>query len=429
MRVAAFSVRNPQFTLIAFLCLAVLGVSAFLTMPRSEDPYFPTPNFAVVAVYPGASPDQIEREVVDELEKEISELSEIKRMTASVGSDIAFLDVEFEAGVDVSDKEDGLRRQVDAARDGLPAGLTSVEVIHFETTNVSILQVALTRGDTSWAAVETEVEHIVRRLKGVPGVKDVKDWGYPKQQARVDLDIGRLGRLGLPPSQVIGALQGGNASIPGGDVDLGARRFNVQTSGAYTSLQDLSSTVVGGREGSLVRLSDVAEVRMADEPQTHRIRHQGQETALITVMMRQGYNIFTVREQVMAVIAELSTTLPAGMKLDPVFDQSENVEHRLGGLQRDFLIAIALVLVTLVPLGLRASLLVMISIPMSLAIGVATLSWLGYSLNQLSIVGFVIALGLLVDDSIVVAENIARWMRMGKSPLEAAVAATNQIGV
>lgn len=429
MKIAAFSVRNPQFTLIAFICLAVLGVTAFRAMPRSEDPYFPTPNFAVVAVYPGASPDQIEREVVDELEKEIAELSEIKRVTARVVSNVAFIEVEFEAGIDATDKEDGLRRQVDAARDNLPDGVRSIDIIHFETTNVGVLQFFLLPGEHSWATVQTELEHIVRRLKGIPGVKDAEDYGYPEQQARVDLDIGRLGRVNLPPSQVIGAMQGGNASIPGGEVDMGARRFNVQTSGAYATLQELSATVVGGREGTIVRLADVADVHLADAPETHRIRYQGQRAALLTVTMRNGQNIFDVRERVMTAMAEIEAALPAGMKMQLGFDQSKNVEHRLGGLQRDFVIAIVLVLVTLIPLGMRASLLVMISIPMSLAIGVAALSWLGFSLNQLSIVGFVIALGLLVDDSIVVAENIARWLRMGKSPTEAAIAATKQIGV
>lgn len=429
MRIAAFSVKNPQFTLIAFLCLAALGITAFLAMPRSEDPYFPTPNFAVIAVYPGASPDQIEREVVDELEKEISELSEIRRVTTTVVSNVAFIEVEFEAGIDATEKEDGLRRQVDAARDNLPQGIKSIDVLHFETTNVGVLQFLLYPGDHSWAAVQIEIDAITRRLKGIPGVKDVEDYGAPEQQARVDLDIGRLARVNLPPSQVIGALQGGNASIPGGEIDVGSRRFNVQTSGAYQSLQELGSTVVGGAQGSLVRLSDVADVHMSDEPETHRVRHQGKRAALITVMMRDGQNIFDVRDRVMAAIEDVQTALPAGMKLELGFDQSKNVAHRLGGLQRDFVIAIVLVLITLIPLGMRASLLVMISIPMSLAIGVAALSYLGYSLNQLSIVGFVIALGLLVDDSIVVAENIARWLRMGKSPTEAAIAATKQIGV
>lgn len=429
MKIAAFSVRNPQFTLIAFLCLAMLGVTAFLNMPRTEDPYFPSPNFGIIAVYPGAEPSQLEREVVDVLEEEVSELTQLKRLQSFVNANVAYLDVEFESGVDPDAKENELRRQVDAARSRLPEGVTTVDVEHWDSADVSVLQYALVVGDTPWEVVDTEAERVVRRLKGVAGVRDAKTWGIPEQQVRVDLELGRLGRIGVPPAQVIGALQGGNASIPGGEIEIGGRRFNVQTTGAFESLAELESSVVGGGAGSVVQLRDVAEVRFADAPETVRTRFQGTRVALISVTSHGDSNVFSVRDGVLAAVAELAPTLANGMKLELVFDQSRNVQRRLGGLQKDFLIAIVLVLVTLVPLGLRASLVVMVSIPMSLAIGMATLSWLGYSLNQLSIVGFVIALGLLVDDSIVVAENIARWMRTGASPVQAAISATRQIGV
>ncbi|HET7501430.1 MAG TPA: efflux RND transporter permease subunit, partial [Kofleriaceae bacterium] len=398
-------------------------------MPRSEDPFFPTPNFAVIAVYPGASPDQIEREVVDQLEAEIAKLSNIKRVMTRVVSNVAFVRVDFRSGVDTKVKEDELRRQVETARPKLPQGVTQVEVTHFSTGNVAILQLAVMTGETSGAVVSREVERIVRHIKGVRGVLDVVDQAYPDQEARIDLDLARLARNRLSPTQLVGALQGGNASIPGGDVDLGERRFNVQTSGAFTSIADLEDTVVAGSPGNLIRLRDVATARIADAPESYRFRYNGRRAALITITMHEGENIFEVRERLTVAAREAAAGLPDGMALELAYDQSQNVAHRLDGLERDFLIAIVLVLLTLIPLGLRAASLVMISIPMSLAIGVAALSYLGFSLNQLSIVGFVIALGLLVDDSIVVAENIARWLRMGKSPRQAAVEATRQIGV
>lgn len=429
MKITELSVKNPQFTLIAFLCLAVLGITAFGVMPRSEDPFFPTPNFAVIAVYPGASPDQIEREVVNELETHIAELSDIKRIMTRVVSNVAFVRVDFRSGVDTKAKEDELRRQVETARPKLPEGVKQVDVIHFSTGNVAILQFAVLTGETPGTRVSREVERIVRRLKGIRGVLDVVDQAYPDQEARVDLELAWLARYGLSPATLVGALQGGNASIPGGDVDLGDRRFNVQTSGAFTSLADLEDTVVGGSPGNLVHLRDVATARIGNAPETYRFRYNGQRAALITVTMHEGENIFDVRDRVSAAAHEAAASLPPGMSLEVAYDQSRNVAHRLGGLERDFVIAIALVLITLIPLGLRASVLVMVSIPMSLAIGIAALSYLGFSLNQLSIVGFVIALGLLVDDSIVVAENIARWLRMGKSPRQAAVEATRQIGI
>jgi multidrug efflux pump subunit AcrB len=431
VRITAFSVKNPQFTLVAFLCVAALGVYSFFAIPRAEDPYFPTPNFGVVAVYPGASPEQVEKEVADKLEEQLAELSEIKHLRTRISDNVAFIVVEFEAGIDTAKKEDEVRRQVAAARPELPPGVRSVEVKHWETTNVAILQLALTAPDpsTTPATIERTAEKLVKRLEAVPGVKGVDGWAYPEEEARVELDPGRLARNNLSAGQVIAALSGGNASIPGGEVALGDRRFDVKTSGAYEDVDDIRTTVLTPGAGQIVTVGDVADVVIRPADDTYLGRYNGERAAFVTVQMRAGENIFAVRDAALAVADAFRAELPPGMGMQVGFDQSANVQHRLGGLERDFAIAIVLVLVTLIPLGLRASLVVLVSIPTSLAIGVALLYGLGYSLNQLSIVGFVLALGLLVDDSIVVAENIARHLRDGKTRTEAAIAASKQIGI
>lgn len=429
MKISAFSVRNPQFTLVAFLCLAFLGVGAFRTIPRAEDPYFPLPLNTVVAIYPGATPRQVEHEVVDELEEKIAEIAQIKRIKTRIVANVALLLVEFEPGVDTEKKHDELVRVIDAARPDLPTDLRSIEVEQVDTTNVNIMQLALVAPDGAWGEIQATAEHIVRRLEGLPGIKNVEDHGIPAREARVELDLGKLARASVPVEQVIGAVRGGNASVPGGDVDLGNRRFVVETSGAYASLEEIANTVIAGTAAGALHVRDVATVSLRAEPIDEITRYDGQRAALISLTMREGENIFSVREAVGAELRSIAGTLPTGMKLEVAFDQSANVARRLGGLERDFAIAIVLVLITLIPLGWRASLLVMVSIPMSIAMGVFALKALGFSLNQLSIVGFVIALGLLVDDSIVVAENIARWIRDGASRQDAAIQATRQIGV
>ena len=430
MRITSFSVKNPQFTLVAFGLVAALGVYAFLHIPRAEDPYFPTPNYGITAIYPGAGAEEVEREVADELEEQLAELSDIKHLRTRITDNVAFVVVEFEAGIDTDKKEDEVRRQVAAARPNLPPGVKSVEVRHWETTNVAILQLAITAPDALPAArLEAAAEKLIRRLEAVPGVKGVDGWAYPEQEARVELDTGRLARHNLSAGQVMAALAGGNASIPGGDVALGARRFDVKTSGAYDGVDDLRATVLTPGAGQIVTVGDVADVVIRPADETYLGRYNGQRAAFVTVQMREGENIFAVRDAALAVVAAYRPELTDGLAIAVGFDQSKNVGHRLGGLQRDFVIAIALVLITLIPLGLRASLVVLVSIPTSLAIGVALLWGFGYSLNQLSIVGFVVALGLLVDDSIVVAENIARHLREGKTRTEAAIAASKQIGI
>ena len=210
-------------------------------------------------------------------------------------------------------------------------------------------------------------------------------------------------------------MQSENANIPAGFVDLGPRSFSLKTSGSYSSLDQVRDTVIASIDGRIVRIRDVAEVAWSTAAYSYTGRYKGQRAVFVTANQKDGYNILDVRERVMAATNQFAAALPKRIKLEVGFDQSDNVRHRLDRLYLDFGIAISLVLLTLLPLGLRAAGIVMVSIPLSLSFGLACLYFLGYSLNQLSIAGFVVALGLLVDDSIVVVENISRHMRMGKS--------------
>jgi multidrug efflux pump subunit AcrB len=246
---------------------------------------------------------------------------------------------------------------------------------------------------------------------------------------QVTLDLGRMARLGITPAQLLNALGSDNTQIPGGSVDVGTRRYNIATQGRYRNAEDVQRTVVAGANGATVRVEDVATVAWGDGDPVHLGRYNGERAMWVTVAVQGGENVSTVQRRVYAALDELEKALPKGVRLERGFDQSANVEHRLERLGEDFLIAILLVLITLLPLGVRASFIVMISIPLSLAIGVVLLHLAGFSINQLSIVGFVIALGLLVDDSIVVVENISRFLRSGYTRTQAAIEATKQIGV
>jgi multidrug efflux pump subunit AcrB len=246
---------------------------------------------------------------------------------------------------------------------------------------------------------------------------------------QVTLDLGRMARLGLTPGQVLNALGSDNAQIPGGSVDAGTRRYNIATTGRYKSAEDVQRTVIAGANGSVVRVQDVATVAWGDGDAVHMGRWNGERAMWVTVAVQKGENVSAVKTDVWAALDALEKGLPKGITLARGFDQSENVDNRLGQLGKDFAIALLLVLITLLPLGTRASVIVMISIPLSLAMAVMLLYATGYSINQLSIVGFVIALGLLVDDSIVVVENISRFLRNGYTRTEAAIEGTKQIGV
>ncbi|HYM34087.1 MAG TPA: efflux RND transporter permease subunit, partial [Steroidobacteraceae bacterium] len=224
-------------------------------------------------------------------------------------------------------------------------------------------------------------------------------------------------------------LQSENANIPGGVIDVGSRSFSLKTSGNYRSLDEIRDTVIAAVSGRIVRIRDIADVSWDTREQTYVGRFNGKRAVFVTANQKDGYNIFDTRARLVAAADKFEKGLPKRITLERGFDQSENVARRLNSLGFDFGLAIALVLLTLLPLGLRSAGVVMISVPLSLAIGVSALYFLGYSLNQISIAGFVIALGLLVDDSIVVVENITRFVREGHSRKEAALRATKQIAL
>ena len=212
-------------------------------------------------------------------------------------------------------------------------------------------------------------------------------------------------------------------------VEAGARVFDVKGSGSYETLDQIQGTVVRASGDQLVHVGDVSRVTWGYADSTYRARYNGQRAVLITVTQQGDQTIGVVRDRVWQELDLFQGELVPSITLARGFDQAQNVEHRLARLGEDFLIAIGLVLLTLLPLGLRAAGIVMVSIPLSLAIGITLLRFTGFTINQLSIVGAVIALGLLVDDSIVVVENITRFLRAGHSRVEAAIQATRQIAV
>ncbi len=429
MRMLEFPLRRYQVTLIAFLCLVVMGVYAFLSIPREEDPYFKIPGFFITAVFPGADPKDLERLVVKPIEDRLAELDDVHKMESTIRDGVAAIAIEFEADTDADKKFDEVTREVNALRPTLPADIARLEIDKVSPGLVNIVEIALVSEDATWRELEDAARELKDTLKTIDGVRTSESWGYPARELRVEVDLKRMAELGITPGQVIQALQSENASIPAGQVDLGSRSFSLKTSGSYTSLDEVRDTVITAIQGRTVRIRDVARVDWETQPWSYITRFKGKRAVIVTANQKEGYNILDLHQRIDAAIERFEAGLPRRIVLERGFEQAQNVSDRLTRLYTDFGIAIALVALTLLPLGLRAAGIVMVSIPLSLAFGLAVLYFLGYSLNQLSIAGFVVALGLLVDDSIVVVENIARHLREGKSRLQAALDGTRQIFV
>lgn len=305
-----------------------------------------------------------------------------------------------------------------------------------QSNNVKTLIVGVTSTTASWDALERHAEELQRRLERTAGVKDVEIAGLAAAQVRVTVDAVRAASLGLTTLDVAAAVERAAREIPGGTVVAGDRQLTVHAAGGFDRFSEIgeAAVVAAGVPGAvtapaaLVRVKDLATVAVVRAPDGVLVRVDGERGVVVSTTVQQGRDVLAVQQAVRTAVDDyVGVAAKDGVSVRATFDQAKNVDHRLQGFLRDFIIAIVLVLFTLLPLGPRASLVVMVSVPLSLATGVIVLSTFGFTINQLSIVGFVIALGLLVDDSIVVIENIARTSRSGLSPLAAALAATEQI--
>lgn len=429
MRIAEFSVKNYQFTIIIFIMIMGIGINSLLNMPKAEDPNLKATFNSIIVVYPGTSPSDMEKLVVDPIEDKLSGVSDIKKVTSTADEGVASIVIEFQYKVNVDEKYNEVVREINAIRNSLPADIYSVDILRQTPEGVNIVQCALMSETTPYKELEKEAKLLKEDLLKVKSIKEAGVWAFPKQQVRVAINLDKMAQLRIPLNRILGAIQSENANIPAGNIEIGSRKFSVKTSGSYESLDEIKNTVVNSSGTTVTYLKDLAEVNMDYEEDSYIGRLNGKRAVFVTANMKAGSNIFDTGEKIRPIIDNFKKSLPSNIQFEQSFDQVKSVSTRLLGLSRDFGIAILLVLITLIPLGFRASIIVMISIPLSLAMGLTILDLAGFGINQLSVVGLVIALGLLVDDSIVVVENIARFLRSGMPRREAAIEATKQIGL
>ena len=429
MKITDFSVKNYQFTLIVFVMMVAIGINSLLHMPRGEDPDFQAPSFFAVIIYPGTSPKDMEQLVVDPIEKKFNELDDVKRIVTKIDDGLATVRVEFKYSSDPDKKYQDVVREIDALKNKLPQDILSLTITKFSPSDVNIAQIALMSETMPYKELEAWSKTLKERLEKIRTLKNADNWAFPQQQVRVSLNLEKMAQFRIGLNRVIAALQSENINIPGGSIDMGTKRFNVKTSGDYKSVQEINNTIVSSINGKFLYIKDIADVAFNYEEQSYIARLNGKRAVFVTASRKMGTNIFDVEKEMQPVLDNFKAELPKNIHYEQSFNNAESVHKRLGSFQRDFAIAIFLVLLTLLPLGIRASLVVMISIPLSLAIGLSLLNLFGFTINQLSIVGLVVALGLLVDDSIVVVENIERYLRDGYTKREAAMAATKQIGL
>lgn len=431
MQLPNWSVRNGAFVLVITLLATCIGVLSYRGMPRLEDPSINLPVYVLTVVYPGTSPADMEELVVDPLEDKLEDVDDLTEVLTEIYEGVAVIRIEADFGLaDWDAKYDELVRDLNSVRPELPAGIVRFELEQFKQEDRAVVhQVALTSPAAPFAELEQLAEDLETRLERVAGVKQVDIDAYPERQVRVSVDFQRCAALRIPPARVIGVLQQNNANVPGGDLAAARQNFSIKTSGSFNDLGELRRTVVSTGEGKLVYLQDVANVRYAYADERWRARYNGERALLLSVLTEQNSNLVAVNDDLRRTLGEARADLPPTVRLHTSFEQAPAVRARISDFFGNLLQGVIFVgAVILLFLGLRAAVIVMLVIPLCILIALALLNGSGFALQQISIAALVIALGLLVDNGIVVIENINGYLKRGFAPTEAAARGTAEVG-
>ena len=429
MQLPKLAISNYQFTLLVFMLLVIAGINAFITMPRTEDPPITIPGGSVIVIYPGASPVDLEELVATPVEDAINELDDINRIKTTISEGPAYFSVEFYFGTDAKDKFDEMVQKVNGIRNELPEDILDLYYLEWTTSDVVIMQLALISEEASYREMESVAERMKKRLQKVEGVKEVEIRAFPEQEIRVSLDFEKMAQMNIPIDQVEQAILSNNANIPGGSLKIAGKTFSIQTSGSFDSPGEMGKTIVHTANGKMVRLEDIASIRYDYEDERYFARVNHEPCIFITVKQKPDFNIFTIRDGLDPEIRRFESTLPDHLSLFTVFDQSVWVDKRINNFLMNLLQGIILVgILIFLALGARSAIVVIIAIPLSIVMGIFLVDATGFGLQQISIAGLVVSLGLLVDNSIVVVENINRYRALGYSSREASIKGTTEIG-
>jgi multidrug efflux pump subunit AcrB len=429
MRVTRFFIDNYQFTIIVYILLLAGGAASFFSMPRMENPALYISGGSVLLFYPGAGPADLENLVAIPVEEAINEIEDIRKINTSLRDGVASISVEFEHGTDAREKYSEMVSRINSIEADLPGDIHHMEFIQWTSTDVAIMQIALISETVSFHELDRLAEALKRRIETTPGVKKVDIHAIPSLQLRVLPDMEKMNAMNIQVEQVIKAIESNNANVPGGTLTMEGRSFGIKTSGSFDTPDDLRRTVVGASGGQLVYLENIADVIFDYEDINYQARYRGQRAAFITVLQKENVNIFDITAAIDNQINAFNMTLDENVRIGKVFDQSDNVERRINGFLRNLYQGILLVgLLVFLSIGFRSSVIVIMAIPLSVIIGLGIVDLTGHALEQISIAALVVALGLLVDNSIVMVENLNRFLKMGYPAREASLKAVSEIG-
>lgn len=421
MKISDLAIDRSTTVYVLLALILVSGTISYLTLPRESNPEIIIPNILITTIYDGVAPSDIETLVTLPIERELTGISGVKRMQSRSAESVSVIEVEFEPDVDIDTALQKVRDKVDQARRELPPAAEDPTIQEINVSEFPIMFLSLT-GDISPAVLTQLAKNLEDELEAIPGVLEVEVVGGVEREIQIIVDPELAGEYGVSMADLIRLAEVENVNVPAGSMELGDGKYLVRVPGEFKSAAEIEDLICkASPDGGVVHIRDIATVRDGFKDTSTYARLNGTAAVTLTVSKRGGVNVIQLAERVRATADEFEARLLPGVAIHVTMDESEQIRDMVAELENSILSGLILVLaVIFLFLGITNAVFVALAIPVSMLIAFSMLDVMGTTLNMVVLFSLILALGMLVDNGIVVVENIYRHVQGGAPPMEAA---------
>ena len=432
MAIYQTAINKPITTALIFVGIIVFGVFSFSKLPIDQFPAMDVPYVSIMTTYPGANGSEIETNVTKVLENSLNSVDGLKEITSQSKDNISVVSLQLNWGQNLDESVNDVRSAIDMVNDNLPDGCSRPMIFKFSTSNFPIMQYAITAKE-SYAGLEKILENnVVNVLNRIDGIGNISLSGTPERYIYIDLDQSKLDAYKISVEQIGQAISANNLNLASGSIKMGKEQYQLRVQSEYVESSEINNIVVANRLGKNIFVKDLANVRDTIRDVNLDERINGQNGVRMVIMKQTGANTVAIVKKVKKMMDEdIMPSLPPDIKAQIIYDSAQTIQNSIDGLSEAVMLAFVFVaLVVMFFLGRwRATLIIILSIPISLICAFIYLFVADSSINIISLASLTIAVGIVVDDAIVVLENIMRHIERGSRPREAAIYATNEVWV
>ncbi|MDX1590987.1 MAG: efflux RND transporter permease subunit [Balneolaceae bacterium] len=428
-KLTSFSIDNRISVLVLIFLIAIMGIQSYITIPKEAQPDITIPNVIVITTYPGVSPVDMEALITRKLEEELSGISDIKQMNSTTAEGYSSINIEFNTDVNIDEALQKVREKVDLAKPELPSEAEDPMIQEINVSEFPIMQVNVS-GTYGLEELKVVAEDLQERLETIPQVLEVDLAGGVEKEVKVDVDLQMMKYYGVSFGDIIGAIQNENVTIPAGTVEVGTRKFLMRVPGEYDNPGPIEDIIIDAPNDQPIYIRDVATVTFGEKERESYAYLDNAPVITLSVKKRTGTNIIETSQAVRSIIDAERPAMPPSTEIRITSDMSEDINMMVSSLENNIISGLLLVIgVLFFFLGVRNASFVGISIPLSMFMSFVILQFAGITMNMIVLFSLILALGMLVDNAIVVVENIFRYLEEGFDNFEAAKKGTGEVAM